>query len=403
MILMETNSRVIELCEFEPLEVERRDLPIDAAELLRQYYHDRVKVEAISFRSDSNWKLTSLGVVGYLPLTPEVGFRLLPKVPIENIFRMLEYAYDLSSFHLLQGLVDCSSLEDFYDRLARLLAIQVLNRGRRGFYRSYQKRSDELPFVRGRLDLRSACQKPWDTKIACHFEEHTSDVEENRIIAWTLLQILHSGLCSEQSLPLVRQAYRRLAGFAQLSPFRAEECIARHYSRLNQDYQPMHALCRFFLEHRGPGHEAGDRKMVPFLVKMDRLYELFVARWLEKNLQGERYSIQSQEHVLIDQNLNINFRIDLSIFDRESHSCAFVIDTKYKAGSPATDDIEQVAAYAEAKGCKEAILVYPECSGSRLEGRVGKIRVRGATFSLSEDPEIAGRRFAKESLGIEID
>jgi len=55
------------------------------------------------------------------------------------------------------------------------------------------------------------------------------------------------------------------------------------------------------------------------------------------------------------------------------------------------------------EGCKEAILVYPECSGSRLDGKVGKIRVRGATFSLSDDPEIAGRRFAKESLGIEID
>jgi 5-methylcytosine-specific restriction enzyme subunit McrC len=69
----------------------------------------------------------------------------------------------------------------------------------------------------------------------------------------------------------------------------------------------MHALCRFFLECRGPGHETGDRKMIPFLVNMNNLYELFVARWLEKNLTEERYSVQCQEEVLIDSLLNINF------------------------------------------------------------------------------------------------
>ncbi len=187
--------------------------------------------------------------------------------------------------------------------------------------------------------MRRACFAPWETRPFCHFEEHTSDVEENRILAWTLLQILKSGICTDRSLPTVRQAYRRLAGFAELEPCEARTCIGRIYNRLNQDYEPMHALCRFFLENRGPGHEAGDRRTIPFLVNMASLYERFVARWLEKNLRQERYSIQSQEHVLIDPNLNIKFKIDLSIFDKESHSCAFIMDTKYKVGNPTTDDI----------------------------------------------------------------
>ena len=143
--------------------------------------------------------------------------------------------------------------------------------------------------------------------------------------------------------------------------------------------------------------------MIPFLVNMNSLFELFVARWLEKNLNEESYSVQCQEEVLIDSLLNINFKIDLSIFDKESRSCALVMDTKYKVGNPNAEDIEQVAAYAEAKGCKEAILIYPEYSSSRLNGTVGNIRVRSGTFSLSEDPDLAGRRFVKESLGIEIE
>jgi 5-methylcytosine-specific restriction enzyme subunit McrC len=78
------------------------------------------------------------------------------------------------------------------------------------------------------------------------------------------------------------------------------------------------------------------------------------------------------------------------------------MDTKYKVGNPTADDIEQIASYAEAKGCTQAILVYPECSGHRLNASVGNIRIKSATFSLSEDPDQAGRRFVKESLGIEI-
>lgn len=67
-----------------------------------------------------------------------------------------------------------------------------------------------------------------------------------------------------------------------------------------------------------------------------------------------------------------------------------------------TRDIEQVAAYAEAKGCTEAILIYPESTSIPLDANVGKIRVRSAGFSLSDDLESAGRRFVKDCMGLEI-
>lgn len=114
---------------------------------------------------------------------------------------------------------------------------------------------------------------------------------------------------------------------------------------------------------------------------------------------GERYSIQSQEQVQVDPNLNINFRIDLSIFDRESQSCAFVIDTKYKVAIQRQRTLSRWQPMPEAKGCTEAILVYPECSGHRLHGRIGKINVKSATFSLSEIPEKAGTEVCRRIFG----
>lgn len=401
---MKQEPRVIELFEYKQKELSRQELPLKTAQLVRDNYSGKISIEPASFQSNANWKVNSEGWVGYIPLTEELGLRLSPKegITISNIFRMLEYAYDLNSFQLQDGLIDLKTVEDLYERLAHILAERVLERGRKGYYRAYQSQSARLSSIRGRIDLKRACSAPWQALPFCHFEEHTADVEENRILAWTLFQILRSGICSNRTLPIIRQAYHRLAQSARIEPFLPCDCVKRFYSRLNQDYEPMHALCRFFLESQGPGHEAGDRKMIPFLVNMNSLFELFVARWLEKNL-GERYSVQCQEEVLIDSRLNINFKIDLSIFDKESSSCTLVMDTKYKVGNPSAEDIEQVAAYAEAKGCREAVLIYPEYSRSRLNGSVGDISVRSGTFSLSEDPDLAGRRFVKESLGIEIE
>ena len=115
----------IELLSTLRYKVDRERLPVEAAELLKKKYGDKITVEMTSFGPDSDWQLTSQGWVGYIPLTPEVSLRLLPKkgVKITNLFRMLEYAYSLESFHLLEkGLFDCDTLEDFYDRLANILA-----------------------------------------------------------------------------------------------------------------------------------------------------------------------------------------------------------------------------------------------------------------------------------------
>ena len=402
---MTGETRVIELFEYERQELSRQELPLEAAQLIRDNYPGKISIEQISFKPDSGWRVCSEGWVGYIPLTPDLALRLSPRkgVSIKNIFRMLEYAYDINSFELQEGLIDCRYCEDLYERLAAALAERVLKRGKRGYYRTYQSQSDYLSCIRGRIDMKRACTSPWQAMPFCHFEEHTADVEENRILAWTLSQILRSGICSNRTLPTVRQAFRRLAQLTEIMPCGPGDCVGRVYNRQNLDYEPMHALCRFFLECNGPGLYAGDRKMIPFLVNMARLYELFVSRWLERNLPCERYRVQSQEQISIDPDRNINFRIDMSIFDRISQSCAFVMDTKYKIGGPKTEDIEQVSAYAEAKGCTEAILVYPECHGNQLDGRVGRIRVRSATFSLSDDPEHAGRKFIEESLGIDID
>ncbi|NMG06089.1 restriction endonuclease [Brasilonema sp. UFV-L1] len=398
-----TSPQIIELTEYVPKLLGRLRLPDAVGEMLWRDYDTQVSVDFPSPKTGDRWRLTPQGWVGHILLTPDFHIALRPKVKLGNILRMLEYAYDLKSFRFLSGLVDCQTLLEFYERLADILARRILNRSRQGFYCAYIPKTEHLPYVRGRIDVRLLVTRPWDTKIQCHYEEHTTDVEENQILAWTLWCIARSGLCTESVMPTVRRAYHLLQGLVTLQPCNSRICVGRQYNRLNEDYRPLHALCRFFLEQTAPSHETGINATLPFLVNMSQLYEHFVAEWLkahrETALLTQALDIQSQERVYLDQSKALYFDIDLVLYDLATGMVRYVLDTKYKAASkPATADINQMVAYAEAKGCQEAILIYPMPLAEPLNIKIGRIRIRSLTFSLAGDLEQAGYRFLQDLL-----
>jgi 5-methylcytosine-specific restriction enzyme subunit McrC len=392
------SPRVVELTEYIPVRVPREQLSDTVGELLYRRHGKQVALEFPSPKTDGQWELTAQGWVGYIPLTSEITLALRPKVELSNLFRMLEYAYRLQSIHFLEGLVDCKSLEEFYEYLANVLAKRVLDRARKGFYHAYRSEEETLPFIRGRIDFAHAARRPWNARLICHYEEHTADLEENQILVWTLFRIANSGALTERVLPTVRRAYHSLRGIVMLSVFGPGACIGRLYNRLNDDYQPLHALCRFFLEHTGPSHESGDRRMTPFILDMERLYELFVAEWLRAHLP-EDLRLNAQERVNIGSGGTLHFDIDLVLEDVLTGQVVQVLDTKYKAPeSPSPADLAQVIAYAEAKGCREAALVYPVSIRQPLDDKIGNIRVRSLNFSLNGNLEASGGAFLNQLM-----
>jgi 5-methylcytosine-specific restriction enzyme subunit McrC len=390
--------RIEELTEYQTRTFGEDELSEDIGKLLHASYGKQIVVQPPSFLNNRCWQLTSQGWVGYIPLTDSFHLSLIPKVPVANLFRMLEYAYRLD-FTLLEGLVDSESIIELYERLALVLAKRVLDRIRKGVYRSYVPKNDNLPYVRGRIDVMAHIRNLQRVALPCNFEEHTTDLEENQILLWTLTRILESGICTERSLPHIRQARRALLGLSTLQPFSARACSDRLYNRLNQDYEPLHALCRFFLEHTGPTHRLGDRRMLPILINMDSLFELFVVEWLRKHTPA-RYSVLGQEKVQFHMGHIVSIRIDITVEDLETGQTAFVLDTKYKAAAkPAADDIEQVVAYAEAKGCTRAALIYPTELAYPVSGFWGRdISVRSLAFRLDGDIEESGRRLLEDLL-----
>jgi len=111
-----------------------------------------------------------------------------------------------------------------------------------------------------------------------------------------------------------------------------------------------------------------------------------------------RLSRLAQEKFLIQPQDDLHFRIDV-VLRAANGQPVIVLDTKYKVGPPSADDIAQIVAYAAAKDCHEAVLVYPSTEVSQIEERVGDIRVRTLPFSLEGDLDQGGQLFVDALMG----
>jgi 5-methylcytosine-specific restriction enzyme subunit McrC len=397
---MKPDRRILTLTEHETRRFARHELPDDAARRIWRDFGSQVLVEPPSFQTDDCWQLTARDWVGFIPASPGLGLALQPKVPLRNLFRMVDYAYDLGALHFLADEHPVQSLPDLYARLAVQLARRTLERCRRGLHGAYLDRTARTGYVQGQLQMRQMANEPWQVALPCTYAEQTTDIPDNQIIAWTLHVILRSGLCHARALPPVQRAHRALLRAVTLQPWDAAACRHRTYSRLNRDYAPMHALCAFFLDHSGPSHVTGEESMSAFLVHMARLYEQFVAAWLARHLSPP-HRIRTQEQVPLGVHAHVRFQADLVLYDGVSARAWAVMDTKYKIPErgPDTADVQQVLAYAHAVDAPRALLVYPATLAHPLDAEVNGIRVRSATFALDGDLEQQGHAFV-ETLGV---
>ena len=380
--------------EYESLNLPAGQLPDWVGELLWRNLDQNGRKLLISFpspKTDGQWQLTAQGWVGQIQVPHQLTLTITPKVSNARLFQLWEMAYDLNLAELAEGLTAVHSLPAFFSLLAQILAQRVIRRGRQGFQQAYLQETAELPYVRGKLLTRQPATSSPSVTLACRYDAHTADIPDNQIVAYTLHQIARSGQCSPAAQTAVRRAYHLLQPLVSLRPFQPQDCQNRIYSRLNQDYATLHALCRFFLEHTGPLLDEGQHQLMPFLLNMAQLYERCVANWLQAQLQPP-YRIKAQENTVLGPHDELRFQIDLTLYGENGRPLA-VLDTKYKTpDKPSQADISQVITYAKARGCHHALLIYPQPLPQPLNVTVGDVQLNTVTFGLDEPVEQAGEQ-----------
>jgi 5-methylcytosine-specific restriction enzyme subunit McrC len=253
----------------EPARLELTELDPTAVAVLRKHYNQQVRLDEPGPASGGQWQLAARGWAGLIPLSEALLLELRPELVAASPWHKIA-GVERSQLPQDEKPIIATSWLDLYNELATWLAQKVVERARRGLHRGYVQQSDRFPYIRGQVEIREVLQRPWQASLESHYEEHTPDIGDNQILAWTLRVIARSGLCHDQNVVLVGRAFRSLQRAVSVQPIKPQECTGRSYGRLNQDYRLLHLLCRFFLEHTGSGHMIGERAMVPFLLEMAR-------------------------------------------------------------------------------------------------------------------------------------
>ena len=148
----------------------------------------------------------------------------------------------------------------------------------------------------------------------------------------------------------------------------------------------------------------GDRTVLPFLVNMARLYELFVAEWLQSHLP-DGLSLKAQEKVDIGEGGALSFTIDLVLCDIESGKAVCVLDTKYK--DPGQErwrigDVYQIASYCHAAGSSQGVLIYATPTEWHWSRQLvnAECRVDGLSLALGGSRAEIRRRIGRLGAGV---
>jgi 5-methylcytosine-specific restriction enzyme subunit McrC len=369
------------------------------AVLLHRYFSDKIKVEFPSPLNGNNYILKVKDGIGQLSLPERITIQLVPHAPLVNIFQMIEYTYKIRSAQYLEGIFCMDSLTSLFDQLAVDLTKRIHDRVRKGLYQDYITKTEDMNFLRGRLDQVSTMKNymKGDTRFVCEYQEHTPDIDENTIVAWTLFKISKFGIKDPLARKEIRKAYHVMRNTVTVKNHNSQDCLAINYNRLNEDYRYIHRLCQFFLDQVNNEMEEDERSYIPITLSMRVLFRSFVAEWIRSNLPRD-LALRVKERTDIEPHWGLKDEMDIVIYDAETSTPKYMVVTIY---NPEKEDIRRDiyrgVTLAVRRNCEEVILVYPHFLENPVDTNIGKIVIRAIPFPLEGDLNKAGRRFL-ESL-----
>jgi 5-methylcytosine-specific restriction enzyme subunit McrC len=200
----------------------------------------------------------------------------------------------------------------------------------RGLRFEYQRVEEELPFLRGQLDVTRQLQQPpgREHRFQVRHEVYLPDRPENRLLKcalervrlrtqdpdnWRLAQELSFRLAE---IPASRQIQQDFRAWGQ--------------DRLLAHYRPVRPWCELILGEHMPLALAGEFQGLSLLFPMEKLFERYVARWLRQQLPADavlRTPARSQSLCRHQEQDIFQLQPDLYVTHQGR---AWVLDTKWK-------------------------------------------------------------------------
>jgi 5-methylcytosine-specific restriction enzyme subunit McrC len=334
-------------------------------------------------------RIKSSSWVGVVRLPDGTTVRIVPKLAGDElqVLCMIGLVGGLRPDELLTlpREVETGPSRDLIDLLCAMLVSATSQLLAAGALRDYRAHTDDLPYVRGRLDLHRQATRHFGRVdvLGCRFEAFDHDVLENRVLREA---VAHAAAVTSD--PTIKRRARQLHDELQEiapgpcpSPVEVERLL--QYDRRNESYRTAHVWALALLNNQSvvrPFDDVGHGSNV-FLVDMNRLFERFVEWLYTHTLDPAQYQVRPQFR---DRSLiwNGEKRWGTVVPDLllRRGDAALAVDAKYKRYDlkrVSSDDLYQLFLYAQAyRGfgtTPRAVLVFPsesQQSAQRLDMRV---------------------------------
>jgi len=350
--------------------------------------------------------LRARGVVGVIA-TKDCALEILPKIDFQDedsatrassvrrrLVHMLAVALDLK--------IDAGEVttlnwqrETLLEILIRLFSERLADAVRQGMPRHYIEHIDDLPMLRGRLDVtRQFTVLAADpSRVAGRYDALTGDIALNQIMKSAVARLTRAARTADNRRRLheLAFAYADISD-VPISALRWDEVVL---DRTSSRWQGLLRLARLLLGGRFQTTSVGSGEGFSLLFEMNTLFEDYVAQMLKRALadtefriisQGGRlYCLESDDH----QGL---FQTRPDILVKRGDEIVQIIDTKWKRIANRIDDpkqgvsqsdVYQMMAYGQIYKCERLTLLYPHHAAvNRDEGVHLAHRVTGGNHWL---------------------
>ena len=312
-------------------------------------------------------------VVGILSI-PGCTIEILPKIDREDgavrvaLIRMLAVARDLRVAEGELTTLD-TQRDDLLELLIRLFAERLLAAVRRGMPRRYLTHEEDLALLRGRLDVKRQfthlAVRP--DRLACRYDELSEDTPLNRVLK-TAVTRLAGRARSAANLRRLAELTARFE-FVRDSSNPLREPV--RLDRTNSTFHELYRLAKLFLSGDWQSTAGGRSTGFALLFPMDKLFEAFIGRTLERALAPRTVHLQHRRrNALTGPSGEPLFALQPDAVIEDSGDRPTILDTKWKRLTPharncektlgvAQSDIYQMLAYARAYDARRLVLIYP--------------------------------------------
>lgn len=202
-------------------------------------------------------------------------------VLIKNIYYMLAYAFQVLRQNTYENLAS-ESFENVHNLYASILSKGIGQQLKQGLYREYKLRCEDLPVLRGKLNIVGTIENKLQQKqiLTCEFDELTENNLFNQIFKTTMLILLKQKHVDPVKKKELKRVLLFFSDIDTINPLLIQ-WDRLNYSRNNHTYRMLFTICNFVFKDLLLTTEKGRYKIDPFTDEkgISRLFEKFVLEY----------------------------------------------------------------------------------------------------------------------------